>query len=414
MSLKKYQSVESCKLKLKLKEFNTFFPEYESRLNDTIQINVNGSANISFESKSIKVNNKKTYSFLDSNVHALSFFSGAGGLDIGAQLADVKVISSLDFDKDSILTLKNNKFFSHAEHNYNDISLVKASDYTKILKQHKPEKLIVIGGPPCQPFSKAGYWVTNKNRLGHEDPRNMIGNYLKLIKDLRPDGFLLENVESLFHPSNRIVVQHIEETLDKMGYHYKIVRANALDYGVAQKRKRVFVIGSRNKEIIGEPEKTNGSDIERISNKKLKPYEKVISWIGKYSDEQYFEKEEIASAGTYYNDLIQVPPGRNYISLTAAAGYANPKFVAQKRFWSFLLKLHPLEASWTIAAQPGPWVGPFHWSSRRLRVKEIAALQTFPEDYEFVGSRRSVQRQIGNAVPPLLGKAMVNFLCKNI
>jgi DNA (cytosine-5)-methyltransferase 1 len=103
--------------------------------------------------------------------------------------------------------------------------------------------------------------------------------------------------------------------------------------------------------------------------------------------------------------LYEVPP---------AAGYPNPKFIAQKRFWSFLLKLHPMSPSWTIAAQPGPWVGPFHWSSRRLRVPEIAAIQTFPEDYKFIGSRRSIQKQIGNAVPPLLGKAMVEFLLKNL
>ena len=70
--------------------------------------------------------------------------------------------------------------------------------------------------------------------------------------------------------------------------------------------------------------------------------------------------------------------------------------------------------SWTIAAQPGPWVGPFHWTNRRLRVPEISALQTFPEDYIFIGSRRSIQRQIGNAVPSLLAKEMVNFLIKQV
>ena len=70
--------------------------------------------------------------------------------------------------------------------------------------------------------------------------------------------------------------------------------------------------------------------------------------------------------------------------------------------------------SWTIPAQPGPWVGPFHWTGRRLRVPEVAALQTFPSDYFFSGNRRDVQMQIGNAVPPLLAKAMVEFLLDNI
>jgi DNA (cytosine-5)-methyltransferase 1 len=79
-----------------------------------------------------------------------------------------------------------------------------------------------------------------------------------------------------------------------------------------------------------------------------------------------------------------------------------------------LIKVHPNKPSWTIAAQPGPWVGPFHWNNRRLRVPESAAIQTFPEDYHFVGTRRSIQKQIGNAVPSLLGKAVVKHLIFNI
>lgn len=104
----------------------------------------------------------------------------------------------------------------------------------------------------------------------------------------------------------------------------------------------------------------------------------------------------------------------NYKALTAWYGYENPKFVADKRFWSFLLKLSPDMPSWTITAQPGPWVGPFHWDNRRLRVPEIAAIQTFPKGYKFYGSRRSVQKQIGNAVPALMGKAMIEFVKESL
>jgi len=411
--LKKYQSFEECSMVMEPDQLSLLFPDYSERLDSRTSLKLNGVATLSYNSSSILVHNRSDYSFLDSKIHALSFFSGAGGLDIGTQLANVKVISSLDFDRDSVLSLKKNEFFAHAEHNLKDISTVSALDYKKLIKANNPEKLIMVGGPPCQPFSKAGYWVTNKKRLGNEDPRNMIGQYLKLINEIRPDGFLLENVESLLHPSNKDAVASIEEAVYKMGYYYKIVRANAIDYGVPQKRKRIFVVAS--KKIIKDlPIKTHGNKEEIIFNPKIKPYEKVINWIGKFDSPEYFEKEELAIKGTYYSDLCEVPPGKNYISLTAAAGYPNPKFIAQKRFWNFLLKLHPLEASWTIAAQPGPWVGPFHWTSRRLRVPEIAAIQTFPEDYQFFGSRRSIQKQIGNAVPPLLAKAMVEFLIKNI
>lgn len=132
--------------------------------------------------------------------------------------------------------------------------------------------------------------------------------------------------------------------------------------------------------------------------------------ISEFDIPKYFEPEESVIGGTYENELKEVPPGMNYKALTAWAGYPNPKFIADKRFWNFLLKLSPTKPSWTITAQPGPWVGPFHWTSRRLRVPEAAAIQTFPKDYKFIGSRRSIQKQIGNAVPPLMAKAMIEFV----
>lgn len=357
--------------------------------------------------------NDKLETIVDSKIQTIGFFSGAGGLDIGSQLAGAKVISSLDFDRDSVATMKANNYFSQTTHFHKDIKEVFANDYSQILKSHNPDKLILVGGPPCQPFSKAGYWVTHKNRLGSEDPRNMIGQYLRIVEDLQPDGFLLENVESLLHPKNAQAVSDLEEAIDRLGYKFIVYKANALDFGVPQKRKRVFFIASR-KNILGEPFKTHGDSFDILVNKNLLPYERVIDWIGKYDSAKYFETEELTIGKTYDAELRQIPPGQNYFALTERSGHPNPKFEANKRFWNFLLKLHPNQPSWTIAAQPGPWVGPFHWNNRRLRVPESAAIQTFPEDYRFVGSRRSIQKQIGNAVPPLLGKAMIEHLIKNI
>jgi DNA (cytosine-5)-methyltransferase 1 len=357
--------------------------------------------------------NDKVDLIIDSKIQTIGFFSGAGGLDIGSQLAGAKVISSLDFDRDSVATMKSNKYFAHSAHFHKDIKEMYAKDYNKILKANNPEKLILVGGPPCQPFSKAGYWVTHKNRLGSEDPRNMIGQYLRIVEELQPDGFLLENVESLLHPKNAQAVTDLKEAIDKLGYKFIVYRADALDFGVPQKRKRVFFIASR-KGIVGEPLKTHGDELEILVNKNLLPHERVIDWIGKFDSDKYFEAEELTTGKTYDEELKQIPPGQNYFALTERSGHPNPKFEANKRFWNFLLKLHPNQPSWTIAAQPGPWVGPFHWNNRRLRVPESAAIQTFPEDYHFVGTRRSIQKQIGNAVPSLLGKAIVKHLISNI
>lgn len=367
---------------------------------------------IDFNQRGYTVNDKVDL-IIDSKIQTIGFFSGAGGLDIGSQLAGAKVISSLDFDRDSVATMKANKYFAHSAHFHKDIKEMYAKDYNKLIRANNPEKLILVGGPPCQPFSKAGYWVTHKNRLGSEDPRNMIGQYLRIVEELQPDGFLLENVESLLHPKNAQAVTDLKEAIDKLGYKFIVYRADALDFGVPQKRKRVFFIASK-KGIVGEPIKTHGDELEILVNKNLLPHERVIDWIGKFDSDKYFEVEELTTGKTYDEELKQIPPGQNYFALTERSGHPNPKFEANKRFWNFLLKLHPNQPSWTIAAQPGPWVGPFHWNNRRLRVPESAAIQTFPEDYHFVGTRRSIQKQIGNAVPSLLGKAIVKHLISNI
>lgn len=338
-----------------------------------------------------------------SHVHCISFFSGCGGLDIGTQMAGTKIISSLDCEPIAIATLKGNPFFQFSEHHCEDIRNISAKFYSQCLKKNNPEKLILVGGPPCQPFSKAGYWITNYKRQASHDERNMVGEYLRLIEEIKPDGLLLENVESILHPTNKEAVELIENTLSRLGYSYIRVLANATNYGIPQKRKRVIFLASLNKKIIGFPSILSNDEANKVN---------VLDWIGRFDIDSLAEPEESVNGKTYAHELCEIPPGHNYIALSARNGYPNPKFIANKRFWNFLLKLHPLLPSWTIAAQPGPWVGPFHWNNRRLRVREIASIQTFPLDYIFSGTRRSIQKQIGNAVPPLLGQKMVEHLLK--
>lgn len=340
----------------------------------------------------------------ESKVHAISFFSGCGGLDIGTQMAGAKVISTLDFEPAAVETVRANDFFKFADHKCEDIRNVSGSTYSEIIRKSNPDKLILVGGPPCQPFSKAGYWITNEKRKAFNDERNMVGEYLRLIDEIRPDGFLLENVESILHPTNKEAVDFIEETITRMGYYFTRYLVNALEYGIPQKRKRVIFLASR-RPINGEPQKLCPEDVSKVN---------VLDWIARYDIPSLFEPEELTTGKTYDFELSEIPPGFNYIALSSREKYPNPKFVANKRFWNFLLKLHPLQPSWTIAAQPGPWVGPFHWNNRRLRVKEVAAIQTFPMDYIFVGARRSIQKQIGNAVPSLLGEKFVGHLINNL
>jgi DNA (cytosine-5)-methyltransferase 1 len=132
--------------------------------------------------------------------------------------------------------------------------------------------------------------------------------------------------------------------------------------------------------------------------------------IGDLADRVDLAEAEEVVAGKYGHLLPGIPPGDNYLFYTEKRGHPAPLFGWRKRYWSFLLKLDPEQPAPTIQSQPGPYVGPFHWNNRRLRVPEIKRLQTFPDEHVIVGTRRSAQVQIGNAVPPLLAEHVARAL----
>jgi DNA (cytosine-5)-methyltransferase 1 len=340
-------------------------------------------------------------------VNCISLFSGAGGLDVGATMAGAKVTICVEIDKDSTETLRLNDKAKTID--------VFASDVTEVdfrVFRSMSDHQILIGGPPCQPFSKNGYWVKNENRLIERDPRNMLSQFLRAVSEAQPSGFLFENVESLLHPSNKETLRLFLEAAEGLGYRCTMYRANAADFGIPQLRKRVFVFGVRTAQTSIPPPTPTHSAKPDVDG--LIPHQGVGKFIKKFNHPQFFEPSEIANAGTYFPELMNVPAGKNYIALAKVEGHKGKTFRSGSRFWNFLYKLHPDLPSITIAAQPGPWVGPFHWNNRRLRVPEIAAIQTFPSDYKFYGSRRSVQKQIGNAVPCILGQVMVAHLMEHI
>lgn len=116
--------------------------------------------------------------------------------------------------------------------------------------------------------------------------------------------------------------------------------------------------------------------------------------------------------GANYAELVKyVPPGKNYLHFTPKrTGHRYSFFGWRRRYWSYLLKLDPNRPSWTLTASPGPCVGPFHWEGRRLASNEQLALQSFPTGYSLHGQYRDAVRQIGNAVPPLLGEVIAREL----
>jgi len=117
--------------------------------------------------------------------------------------------------------------------------------------------------------------------------------------------------------------------------------------------------------------------------------------------------------GKWADLLPTIPEGQNYLWHTERGG-GEPLFGWRRRYWSFLLKLSKDAPSWTIQAQPGPATGPFHWMNRRLSIREMGRLQTFPRDVEIVGSYADAQRQLGNAVPSLLAEVLAREIASQL
>jgi len=338
-----------------------------------------------------------------AKLRVLSLFSGAGGLDYGLEAAGFEVAAALEVDRDCCATLRHNRAWRVIE---KDVLETPTDELLEVAGLKPGEADLLIGGPPCQPFSKSGYWARGDS-LRLEDPRaNTLGAYLRILREARPRAFLLENVEGLAYEGKDEGILLLRRTLERINretrsaYTADVHLLNAADYGVPQLRSRVFVIGSRDGRHLQAPTPTHADPTERLLG--LDPYRTAWDAIGDISPAP---EEELTLRGKWADLLPSIPEGENYLWHTDRGG-GLPLFGWRRRYWSFLLKLAKSKPSWTIQAQPGPAIGPFHWTNRRLSIRELCRLQTFPDDVKILGSLSTVQRQLGNAVPSLLAEVL--------
>lgn len=350
----------------------------------------------------------------------IDLFAGAGGFSAGADLAGCSTRLMVEIDPVCCQTLAENHpssaIFQGPVEDLVGSTLRKKAGVTA------REPLIVVGGAPCQPFSKAAYWIDPGDdarfrraraagksaskpkpitKARPDDRRDLILEFERIVRESNAAGFVFENVPSILHPRNRRDFEAFRARLERSGYHTTVVAANAVDFGVPQRRKRIFLLGALSSYPV--PPRPTHSEARTPG---MLPVVTAGQALAPFSGAAFAEPEERIT-GRWSSELKEVPPGSNYKALTAWAGHPSPTFEAETRFWNFLLKLSPEAPSWTLAASPGPWTGPFHWRTRRLRTVEMAALQSFAPSYIFAGNRRARTRQIGNAVPPLMAKAMV-------
>lgn len=345
---------------------------------------------------------------------AISLFSGAGGLDLGAEAAGFSVRASVEYNDDAADTIQKNFPLLHSSVDRRSILQVPSADILRAAGLGPGERPdLLIGGPPCTPFSKSGFWLDWK-REGHDPQASLLQEYTRVLRETRPRYFVLENVYALTYnnSASRPSYLRLLRELDEAGYHFEKGILNAADYGVPQARPRLFIIGAPKDELLPRlPTPSHGGSWEgrhhgHATRRHVTAGEALI---GLHAEPEPTEQVN----GRYGHLLPDIPAGENYLHYTAKRGHPDPKFEWRSRYWSFLLKLSPSKPSPTIQAQPGPYVGPFHWQNRRLRVPELKRLFTFPDGFELLGSRNAIQAQLGNSVPPLLAEKVVRALTDN-
>jgi DNA (cytosine-5)-methyltransferase 1/site-specific DNA-methyltransferase (adenine-specific) len=342
----------------------------------------------------------------------LDLFCGAGGFSYGMDKnPHFHTVVALDFDEKAAETFKMN--MPQAEVLVGDIT--DASVKQKVTELSKRAGVnMIIGGPPCQGYSMKG------KKLGLKDPRNFLfREYLNLVKELKPELFVIENVKGLLLASNGWFKEEILKAIEELGYVVEYGVLNAADFGVPQARERAIFICSKGKKIF----------LPKSGNEKHTTVRDAISDLSYLeSGEGDFEQDYSTEALSEYQKLMRkgskklynhkasnhkqvaieklklIPPEQGKEFLPSEM-HGNQKF---KTTWGRLKwdDVSPTIDTRFDASSNGTNNHPY--LNRAITPREAARIQSFDDNFIFYGSKVYVRRQIGNAVPPLLAKAIAD------
>lgn len=338
-------------------------------------------------------------------MNCVSLFSGCGGLDLGLQEAGFDIRFATD--NSPICESSHSANFPGSIFFAGDVSELSAELIYDKTGLKAGEVDLLAGGPPCQPFSKSRFYRSDKPRA-LSDPlgQQTFAGYIGMMEALRPRIFLLENVPGLAYKVHKDAFDLLLESAVRLGYKCRWGVVDAADYGVPQHRQRFFMIGSQERLIdFPAPSHRDPKSNGLFSNQTREWISTRIA-IGDLDTEANADDASHFAGGRHHHLLKEIPPGENYLYFTEKRGHPNPEFEWRSRYWSFLLKLDPDRPSWTIQARRSNNMGPFHWRNRILRIPEVKRLQSFPDNWQLAGTVEQQWRQVGNAVPPLLGKAL--------
>lgn len=319
-------------------------------------------------------------------------FSGAGGFSLGFDRAGFSNVFSVDIQKDFCQTYKAN-FPSH--------TLIQ-EDITKLSNERIIELTagsdvdVVIGGPPCQGFSIAG----NIGRKFIDDPRNrLFQEFVRVVDVVKPNYFVMENVARLYTHNKHLTRKEIIADFNALGYKVECKILNSADYGVPQVRKRVIFIGSRVSEKILFPE------VSHTEHKSVKDALDDLPELTSGATSTLLNHKAMNHTQQMLDKMSFVSDGEGREKIPENL---RPKSGDVRKY----IKYNSTKPSITIT---GDMRKVFHYSQNRaLTVRELARLQTFPDDFEFKSSSIAQQQQVGNAVPPLMAEAIANAVKKMI
>ena len=318
---------------------------------------------------------------------AIDLFAGAGGLSLGLEKAGWSIDAAVECDRNASLTHRHN--FPTTEHICNDVREIDFKRFAGVD--------LVAGGPPCQPFSVSG------KRMGQFDLRDMVPEFVRAVAQARPKAFLMENVAGLANRRFELYLAEKIGELHNLGYVVFSKVLNAADYGVPQKRKRLILVGLRSDQdrAFSYPQQTHGPDAGR-------PHQTTSECLEGVPD----DVPNNAKVVFCKNPVLRRSP------------YAGMLFNGKGRPLECDGLAHTIPASAggnrTHILDPGKLVPKYHArlmrgekprqgqleDVRRITVRESARIQTFPDNFEFLGRQSSRYSQVGNAVPPVLAQAI--------
>lgn len=338
-----------------------------------------------------------------SNYNVIDLFCGCGGLSYGFESAGFNVLLGIDNDAKALEVFEMNH--RNAKSICGDITRI---SYKKDIKEIIGDARIdvIIGGPPCQGMSLSG-------PRQFDDPRNKLYlSYIRLVDEIRPRAFVIENVPGLVSLFGGQIKDSIIEKFTAMGYKVKYQVLCASDYGVPQSRRRVVFVGTRENIEFEYPSKNLDEITCEMALSDLPPLEDELGTeVSEYATDPQNDYQRLMRkrSAFVYNHVAashsekvkriisMVPDGCNYKSLPEEYRNTRNFHVAWTRFAS---------------NKPAPTIDTghrhhFHYKYNRVpTVRECARLQSFPDDFEFMGNKTQQFRQVGNAVPPLMAQAI--------